>query len=237
MGGNIFRFKQFSIQQADTSFKVGTDGVLLGAWADMNDVTNALDVGTGTGLIALMLAQRSSALITAIEPDEGSFRQACENVKNSGWQDRICVERTDLHSFAEKCQDKFDLIVTNPPFFSKSLINPDSREARARHTITLTHETIFRSAAVLLNDSGRLCMVLPYAEGMVAVAEAANHGLYCYEMIKVKPTPESEVKRLLLAFRKSREELKSRFLVIESGGRHIYSKEYSDLTHDFYLDR
>ena len=124
MANNYFSFRQFIIYQDRCAFKVGTDGVLLGAYADISSAERILDIGTGTGLIALMLGQRCGAIITAIEPDSESFRQACTNIEECKWENRIKAENISLQNFFPG-NDKFDLIVTNPPYFADSLKNPD----------------------------------------------------------------------------------------------------------------
>jgi len=136
MPGNNFHFKKFSISQEKSVFKIGTDGVLLGAAADISGSESILDIGTGTGLIALMLAQRSGAFLTAIEPDKDSFEEASENIRRSPWSHRIQIENITLQEFNP--QKEFDLIVTNPPYFTGSLRNPDEKKASARHNVSLS---------------------------------------------------------------------------------------------------
>jgi len=161
MANNYFTFKQFTIYQDKCSFKVGTDGVLLGACADVSGAKNILDIGTGTGLLALMLAQRCYAEIVAIEPDRDSFEQASGNVRSGKWNDRIKVVNTDLQNY-DPGTVKFDLIVSNPPYFTDSLKNPDPRKAASRHNDTLSSGEILRSVSRLLSDKGKLQIILPY---------------------------------------------------------------------------
>src|ERR1035437_6240212 len=141
MANNYFSFKKFTIYQDKSAFKVGTDSVLLGACSDVSGVTNILDIGSGTGLISIMLAQRCDATITAIESDHDSFIQSCENVDLVDWRNRIKIVNTDLQNF-DPDNEKFDLIVTNPPYFSDSLKNPDPRKSVARHNESLTSTEI-----------------------------------------------------------------------------------------------
>ena len=231
-----FKFKQFIVSQEKAAFKVGTDGVLLGAWTGTSGVVKILDVGTGTGLIALMLAQKCSAFITAIEPDKDSFEQAVENFGNSPWANRINVEMVNFQDFFTNNTELFDLIVTNPPYFNNSLQNPDKRKSSCRHTEALASVDILKGASILLSENGKLCLILPYVEGNLFIAEAASFGLYCNNLLKVKSHPGSEVRRLLLEFGKTKRPLTEKFLTIESGGRHVYSEAYINLTKDFYLN-
>lgn len=190
MANNYFNFKQFTIYQDKSAFKVGTDGVLLGAYTDVTGVNRILDIGSGTGLISIMLAQRCEAEITAIEPDNESYIQTCENVSRCDWHERIKVEHTDLQNF-NPVQGKFDLIVTNPPFFSDSLKSSDLRKSFARHNDSLTSDGILEGVLKLLEDEGRLQLILPYVEGNVFIAEAHKYGLYCNNILKIKPLPSS----------------------------------------------
>lgn len=233
MAANHFIFKEFTINQEKSAFKVGTDGVLLGAYADVTGVHRILDIGTGTGLISLMLAQRSEAEVVAIEPDHESFIQSCENINNSKWKDRIEVFETTLQEYNTK--NKFDLIVTNPPYFSDSIRNPDQRKSFARHNDTLSSSDILKSMNLLLNYNGRLQLIMPYIEGNILIAEASGYGFYCYDMLKIRPLPTSEIRRLILTFGRERVRITEKFLTIEHGKRHEFTEEYINLTKDFYL--
>ena len=234
MANNYFSFKQFTIYQDKSAFKVGTDGVLLGAGADVTGVKRILDIGSGTGLIAIMLAQRCDADIVAIEPDTESYRQACDNVKLCTWKSRIKVEHTDLQNYFPG-NEKFDLIVSNPPYFTDSLKSPDPRKSAARHNDSLTSDEILTGVSRLLEDDGRVQLIMPYAEGNVFIAEAQNYGLYCNNILKIKPMPTSETRRLILTFSRQRLRTTETFLTIEHGKRHEFTKEYISLTEDFYL--
>jgi len=233
MADHIFNFKQFTINQEKSTFKVGTDGVLLGAYADVTGVKRILDIGTGTGLIALMLAQRSEAEIVAIEPDHNSFIQSCENINNSPWKERIRVIESTLQEFND--ENKFDLIVTNPPYFSDSVRNPDQRKSSARHNDTMNSTDILTNISRLLEENGCLQLIMPYAEGNMFIAEAAGYGFYCQDVLKIKPLQTSEIRRLILKFGRKRIRASEKFLTIEHGKRHEFTEEYKKLTRDFYL--
>jgi tRNA1Val (adenine37-N6)-methyltransferase len=234
MANNYFSFKQFTIFQDKSAFKVGTDGVLLGAFADIAGVKRILDIGSGTGLIAIMLAQRCEAEIIAIEPDYESYIQACDNVRLCKWNSRITVEHTDFQNYYPD-EGKFDLIVSNPPFFSDSLKSPDPRKSAARHNDSLTSEELLFGVSRLLDDDGHLQLIMPYVEGTVFIAEAQEYGLYCNNILKIKPLPMAEIRRLILLFSRERLKVTEKFITIEHGKRHEFTEEYINLTKDFYL--
>ena len=234
MANDYFSFKQFTIYQGKSAFKVGTDGVLLGAYADLSGVRSILDIGSGTGLISLMLAQRCEAEITAIEPDLESFIQTCENVSRCPWHKRIKVRHTDLQNFDQK-QEKFNLIVTNPPYFISSLKSPDPRKSVARHNDSLTSAEILDGVLKFMREDGHLQLILPYVEGNVFIAVANKYGLYCNSILKIKSLPTAEISRLILTFSKSKKSPVESFLTIEHGRRHEFTEEYINLTKEFYL--
>jgi tRNA1Val (adenine37-N6)-methyltransferase len=231
---NYFSFKQFTVYHDKCSFKVGTDGVLLGAYADVSNAEKILDIGTGSGLIALMMAQRSDGQITAIEPHYDSYKQACSNIENSSWSKRIKVENVDLQSYCPEAT-RFDMIVSNPPYFIDSLKNPDPVKAAARHNVTLSSEEILKGVSRLLTDDGNLQVILPYVEGNIFISEAQAYGLFCNNILKIRPLPVSEIRRLILRFTRKRTIATEKFLTIEKGNRYEFTEEYINLTKDFYL--
>jgi tRNA1Val (adenine37-N6)-methyltransferase len=235
MANNYFSFKQFTVYQDKCAFKVGTDGVLLGASADVTGACKILDIGTGTGLIALMLAQKCEAEIIAIESDLDSFEQACTNVSLSKWQDRIKVVYSELQSY-DPGAVRFDLIVTNPPYFTDSLKNPDNRKAATRHNFTLNNEELLKGASRLMTEDGKLQVIMPYVEGNILIAEAQVYGLYCNSILKIKSLPTSDIRRLILTFSGKKQKATEKFLTIEHGKRHEFTEEYKRLTRDFYLN-
>lgn len=236
MGNNYFKFKHFLIHQDKTAFKVGTDGVLLGAIAELSGSERILDVGTGTGLIAIMAAQRTDAAVVAIEPERESFIQASENIRQCRWYDRISVINTDFRNFSLSENKKFDSIITNPPFFRDSLKNPDPVKSAARHSGSLTSDVILEGSCRLLGDEGNLQLILPYVEGNLFIAEAQEFGLYCNRIIRIKPVPGGEIKRLIMKFERTKKTLSEKFITIETGARHRYTEEYKEITRDFYLN-
>lgn len=234
MSSDNFQFKQFTVRHDKCAFKVGTDGVLLGACADVTGKGRILDIGTGTGLIALMLAQRCKAEITAIEPDHDSFEQAAENVKQSKWSSRINVENSRLQDFVPD-NLKFDLIVSNPPYFIDSLKNPDPARSATRHNDGLDHKDLLEGASRLLAEDGLLQVIMPWEEGNIFIAEAQEFGFYCSSILKIRPTITSEVRRMILGFTRNKSKPAERFLTIEKEKRHDYTEEYIKLTKDFYM--
>ncbi len=230
----MFQFKQFAIQQSECAMKVGTDGVLLGAWTDINGAKNILDVGSGTGLISIMLAQRNSeSKITGIEIDKKAVEQSKENAKNSPWGERIqFVEGNFCHY---KFEQKFDLIVSNPPYFVNSLKNPNKERQTARHTDTLSPQELISVSAKLLNENGRLCVIYPILEGEKLIELAQEFRLFCTRKTIVFPRADLPPKRLLLEFSFKNSKQEENTLFIEKEQRHDYTDEYVALTKDFYL--
>ncbi|MEE4197513.1 MAG: tRNA1(Val) (adenine(37)-N6)-methyltransferase [Bacteroidales bacterium] len=236
MANDYFKFKQFVVYQERCAMKVGTDGVLLGAWAGVENANRILDVGTGTGLIALMLAQRSNASIDALEIDARACAQALENINHSPWAERIHVIHQSFQDFSEKNAAKYDLIVSNPPYFQNSLTTPDARRTQARHNTDLQLDDLIGGTLQCLAPTGTLSLILPYLEGNLLIAGAAEKGLYCVRKTNVLPKPGRKPKRLLLEFQRNKKPLFEQNLVIEVSKRHQYSDDYKALTRDFYLN-
>ena len=235
MPNPYFKFKQFSVFHDKCAMKVGVDGVLTGAWAMVENAVEILDIGTGSGLIALMLAQRSKAHITAIDINQQAVLQATENVQNSQWENRITVLNTSLQEFALNSTVQYDLIVSNPPFFVNSLKTPVESRTLARHTDTLTHEELIENALKLLTTTGRICLILPVKEGRKCIEFAGSNNLFCTKQVTVYPKPNAEAKRLLLEFGMIKYDTIIDNLLIESEIRHEYSPEFSELVREFYL--
>ena len=235
MPNPFFSFKQFTVYHHRCAMKVGIDGVLLGAWADVNSVGKVLDIGTGSGLIALMLAQRSNAHITAIDIEPNAVLQTKENIENSPWKDRIRAKVISIQEFAASTDEKFDLIVSNPPYFVNSLKNSSANKTTARHTDSLTHEELMIGAKKILADNGRICLILPVNEGEKCMQFSESIGLHCHKTVYVHPKPAVEAKRVLLQFGFAPTTTEVTELEIETSERHQYSKEFAALAKDFYL--
>lgn len=217
--------------------KVGTDGVLLGAWAPLDHTPyNILDIGAGTGLIALMLAQRSNAeQIDALEIDDDAYEQAVDNFENSPWGDRLFCYHAGLDEFMEEPEDEYDLIVCNPPFYTEDYKSGNEKRDMARFADALPFEDLVEASSILLSDEGVLAVVIPYKEEERFIGLAKEFDLFPMKITRVKGTPETEIKRSLLAF--TRNEAATPVideLVIETS-RHNYTAEYIALTKDFYL--
>jgi tRNA1Val (adenine37-N6)-methyltransferase len=233
----MFQFKKFSIEQDRCAMKVGTDGVLLGAWAPLeHDPFSILDVGAGTGLIALMLAQRSQAdQVDAIEIDDDAYEQCVDNFENSAWGDRLFCYHAGLDEFMEEPEDEYDLIVSNPPFYTEDYTSGDQQRDKARFEASLPFEDLAEAASLLLSDSGIFAVIIPYKEEARFLALAKENELYPVKITRVKGTPESETKRSLMAFSRNEVgDVSIDELVIETA-RHNYTEEYIALTKDFYL--
>ncbi|WP_134346206.1 tRNA1(Val) (adenine(37)-N6)-methyltransferase [Flavobacterium psychrophilum] len=232
----MFSFKQFSVQQDKTAMKVGTDGVLLGAWTPINhNPISILDIGAGTGLIALMLAQRTSAVqIDALEIDEEAYEQATDNFENSPWSDRLFCYHAGLDEFVEEPEDEYDLIVCNPPFYAENYKTNSEQRDLARFSDAMPFEELIEAADLLLSENGILAVIIPYKEEEKFVTLANEFELYPIKITRVKGTPTSETKRSLLVFSRNKQNCEQDILVIETD-RHVYTKEYIALTKGFYL--
>lgn len=240
-----FTFKQFSIRQDRCGMKVGTDGVLIGAfagqtlWDKREAPLRILDIGTGTGLIALMLAQRfPNAQVDALDIDADACAQAGENVAASPFLKRVKIFEESLQEFsmgAERELGNYDLIVSNPPFFVNSLKNPDTKRSRARHTDTLPFLELVRCSKLLLSDAGILSVILPSDVSKDFASECALAGLFPARQCNVKTVERKQPKRVLLEYQKCRPEqvkITTEVMMDSEGNR---SEWYVKLTDEFYL--
>jgi tRNA1Val (adenine37-N6)-methyltransferase len=229
---SYFQFKQFVVNQEDCAMKVGTDGVLLGAWFDFKENGSVLDIGTGTGLIALMAAQRGADSVVAVEIDEKAARQAAENVASSKWKDIVTVVHSDIACFSD--DKRFDAVVCNPPFFRDSLRSPDSVRSQARHNDTLSYEKLAEMANSLLSDSGLFSLVLPYDMADTFISVAAKNGLYLCKRTNVVTRKGNLPKRVLLSLCKQVKVCVTDELVMFDELNNETS-EYISIVRDFYL--
>ena len=226
-----FKFKQFTIHQDKTAMKVGTDGVLLGAWTNIVGKC-ALDIGTGTGVISLMFAQRSNADITAIEIEENAFLQAKDNFSNSKWDERLTTIHSSLQDFSSN--DKFDTIVSNPPFFSNSLKTEDTSRNFARHNDSLSFEYLLEFTSNNLSENGKASFIIPFDSEVNFLNIAKENNLFASRICRIKGTENSPIKRSLIELDFKKADCKESLLVIEIS-RHIYTPDYINLTKEFYL--
>ena len=231
-----FKFKQFTIRQDKTAMKIGTDGVLLGAWVKIHeDINNILDIGTGTGLIALQLAQRSNCQeIDAVEIEPNAFEQAVENFENSSWGDRLFCYHASLEEFAKEFDETYDLIISNPPFYNATYKELEYKRALARHTKNLTFEKLLFSTSKLLSNKGTCAFIIPYQEESKFLELAAKNNLFPMRITRVKGNVKTNFKRTLLQLCYTKAVPKIDELAIEIE-RHLYTQEYKNLIKDFYL--
>ena len=237
MSNTYFNFKQFSVIQDLCSMKVGTDGVLLGAWSNIDEAKSILDIGTGTGLIALMLAQRTNATITAVDVEENACEQAKMNFDASPWSDRLNIIHSKVQDFHS--DNLFDLIVSNPPYFSGYYSSDNLLRDIARSAdVLLSYEELILSSKKLLFDNGRLSLILPADQQEKIISIANQNGLALSRLTFVKTKNTKEAKRILLEFVNTSNEVIAIIdeLIIQSddNGR-VYTQEYINLTKDFYL--
>ena len=217
--------------------KIGTDGVLLGAWAPIKQQPySILDIGTGTGIIALILAQRSNATqIDALEIEENAYEQATDNFENSPWNDRLFCFHAGLDEFMEEPEDEYDLIVSNPPFYAEDFKTNDEQRDLARFQDALPFEDLIEAADLLLSENGIFAVIIPFKEEERFLTIANEFELYPMQITLVKGTPTSEIKRSLLALSRSKIDTPLLDELIIEIGRHEYTPEYIALTKEFYL--
>lgn len=229
-----FRFQHFTIEQQRAAMKVGTDAILLGAWAALssNTASSILDIGTGTGIVALMMAQRfPDARIHAVEIDSEAAAEAAANFQNSPWHDRCQVTQTAIQNFAH---EPFDVIVSNPPWFRSGMRSDSAARSLARHDESLSAEDLITSAERLLSPSGRFAVVIPLKDDADFTKKAAALDLSCSRRTIVRPTPDHPPKRVLLEFGRGTTECAETEVSVERR-RHEYTPEYAAMTRDFLL--
>ncbi len=234
MSDSTFRFRQFTIHQEKCAMKVGTDAVLLGSWVDPKYSQDILDIGTGTGLIALMLAQKSSAKIDAVDIDEGSYDQAKENFRISPWHDRVKIFHQSFQEFALQSEKKYDLVVTNPPYFHHASKPPEEARLNARHNDQLSFQELISGVKKILADDGRFCLILPCKEGMEFMDLAQRNGLFCHELIRVKTKADKNEKRLMMELGFQVGLLHDHEITIQEDCS-AYTSEYIELTKDYFI--
>jgi tRNA1Val (adenine37-N6)-methyltransferase len=215
--------------------KVNTDGVLLGAWAEVEKATSILDIGTGTGVIALMLAQRNpNANIIGVEIDEAASEEATENVNDSIFKNSVKIIHSSIQDFTYDANNVFDVIVSNPPFFTGGTFSANENKAQVRHTIKLPHGDLLHSVNALLSHDGSFSVILPYIEGLRFIELAERSKLYAKKITEVRHRKDKSIERLLIKFIKSKSELIKDDLFIMNEDATSYSEKYINLTKDFY---
>lgn len=233
----MFSFKQFTIQQDKSAMKIGTDAVLLGAWCPIdNNPFSVLDIGAGTGILSLMIAQRSNAeQIDALEIEENAYEQCVSNFENSPWSDRLFCFHAGLDEFVQEPEDEYDIIISNPPFFSEDFKTDNSQRDLARFQDALPFEDLVEAADLLLSENGIFAVVIPFKEEELFIKLCAQVELFPIKATRVKGSHTSPIVRSLLAFKRYElSVLTANELVIEIN-RHEYTDDYINLTKDFYL--
>jgi len=227
----MFHFKQFSVSHSESTMKVGTDAVLLGAWMPIpENCDNILDIGSGCGVISLMLAQRTEAMITGIDMDKKSVKEAQKNAENSPWKERIHFFQENVQDFIQKTPQKFRLIITNPPFFENSLKSPKSKRNRSSHNDNLSFETLISSVDMLLTEKGVFGIILPINIVDKIKIITLEKRLYATKKTYIYPTPYKKPNRILIMFEREEKPCEKDQLVIRDNG---YTDEYLLLVKEY----
>lgn len=240
-----FTFKQFKVEQDCCAMKVGTDGVLLGAWADVTNAQKILDIGSGTGIIALMMAQRTENIVSkdttekvivhAVEIDDAAFTQSNDNMSQSPFAARLTVFHSSIQDFAKASDIKYDLVVSNPPFFSGGTFSSNQDKTNVRHTVKLSHGDLLQSTRQLLDKNGKFCLILPLIEGMRFIEIARTYGFYTTKITEVHTLANKGIERLMLQLELNEKPLvKDKLIIQNSDERNDYTEGYKNLTKDFY---
>ena len=233
---DTFYFKRFKVEDGQSTMKVGTDAVLLGAAAGVENVEEILEIGTGCGVISLILAQRSYARIDAIDIDGDSVKQAEVNVMNSPWNDRITIIHKSLQEFTRQTKRKYDLIITNPPFFSRSLKSELCKRNISRHNDSLSFKELIQSSSLLMTENASLWVILPARESREFISTALTSGFFIHSMIRIIPKPGKEYHRIILQIKKTQSQQAEEKTLTIKDTNSSYSMEYKELTKDFYID-
>ncbi|OIQ30038.1 MAG: tRNA (adenine-N(6)-)-methyltransferase [Bacteroidetes bacterium MedPE-SWsnd-G2] len=231
-----FKFKEFSVDQDRCAMKIGTDGVLLGAWSRVShEPQSILDIGAGTGVIALMLAQRSQAeVIDGLEIDTEAYEQCVSNFEKAPWGDRLFCYHASLLEFVEEIDDQYDLIVSNPPFYTEDFKSNNEQRDTARFSDAMPFEHLMYAVANLLSDTGKFAVVIPFKEEDKLISLGQQYGLTPNSIMRVKGSPTAEIKRSFIEFSFQEEKLSESELIIETS-RHQYTEDYINLVKNFYL--
>ncbi len=246
----LFTFKQFNLTDEGCGMKIGTDGLLLGAWAarfaSVLNPLRILDIGTGCGLVALMIAQKSSAFITAIDNDLGAYLAASENFEKSPWNKKLKIVYSSLQEYQNEDKELINLAVCNPPYFENSLLSTDAERNKARHNENLTFDELFYHSRRLMAENGNLIIIYPSAEQEKIRKLAQTHSFIELERLNIFAAPDFPVKRIISNFcknpselkkkkdEKKKQKLKEQYLTIENGKRNSFTKEYILLTRDYH---
>ncbi len=236
MPNNYFKFKQFTVHQDKTAMKVGVDSVLLAAWTDINNINSILDIGTGTGLLSLMLAQKSDAKITAIEIDKSAYNQAVANVNISKWKTQIQVILTTFQNFYDN-SSKFDLIICNPPYFINSLKSSQKQRNTARHDDNLSLYDLFKGVKKILSEKGKMTLIYPYEQKELLLKVANHYNLYPSKELIVRGNENKQPNRIIIELLHQRIKIKTEEINIRNSATNSYSEKYKEITKDYYLSK
>ncbi len=233
---STFQFKEFTIIQEKSAMKVGTDSILLGSWVQLNDEQSILDIGSGTGILALLLAQRSEAtLIDAVEIEENAHEEAVTNFENSPWSDRLFCYHSSIQDFAKEIDETYDLIIANPPFFEPYEREPISAKSTARQTHALDFYALLEATKLLLNKNGSSAFIVPFERETSFIELAQNTGLFVQRITRVKDTQKAVFKRSMMQFRFEKTKVYTSELVLKNTDK-TYSAEFKEFTKGFYLN-
>ena len=230
-----FRFRQFSVEDDQSTMKVGTDGILLGAWIETGEAKNILDIGTGCGVIALMMAQRSTASVDAIDISLESTDQARSNFLASPWKDRLKALHRSFMEHATNPENKYDIILTNPPFFRNSLKSLDSSRNLARHHEAFQLTELFEAVNIMLHETGALYIILPQTNTGLLMELALIHHLPVNHILNIKPKEDKIQNRVIMKFGRTKPEKVQVDELIIRHSDNSFTEKYKELTGDFYL--
>jgi tRNA1Val (adenine37-N6)-methyltransferase len=231
-----FFFKKFALFHHRSTMKIGTDAILLARWVDVSKNDEVLDIGTGCGLIPLMLSQKGIKNADAVEIDTESYEEARQNFANSAWNSRLNAINDDIKSYSKNCEKKYDLIVSNPPFFFGDNIPQKVKKGLARHTNTLSYSDLLSAVKLLLKPDGRFALVLPSIEAVTFKKEAENQGFYLQKELKIIPIEGKESNRINMQLVVNHVDNIDAETFVLRNQDHSFTKEYKDFLKDFYLD-
>jgi tRNA1Val (adenine37-N6)-methyltransferase len=231
-----FNFKHFSVSDKSSAMKVGTDAVLLGAWVEVSGKKRILDIGTGSGIISLMLAQRSSANITGLDIHKDSVEDAILNFKNSQWATRLKAIQSSFQEYSAHCSERYDLIVSNPPFFTNSLKSPKQLKNISKHNDLLPYQDLISGIRKVIATSGKFCIIVPESDAAFINNLSTENGFYCIRQLTISPKMSKPPSRVILEFSNSKPDAVKKEIISVRNDDNSYTSEYKLLTKDFYLD-
>ena len=230
-----FSFKAFSLFHHRSTMKVGSDAILLGIWTKLENVKNVLDVGCGSGIISLLIASRSSAKIDAIDIDDHSVAESIENFSKSPFSARLKAENIDFKNFISVSEQNYDLIVSNPPFFTNDLLSPEIRKTKARHSVSLNYNELCAVSKKLLKENGRLSVVIPYFKHEEFINVARENSLYLNRKLLIFPKRGSSPNRVNMEFSKTNMSgIVTEYFIIREENNN-FTAQYHEWLNDYYL--